>query len=77
MEDLVIFRAFLTFPLIGLLIPDAGILLLNRRAAHIPVSHVIIEVTLLICIATCSFSRKYLKRKMFRRAELNDVLAKA
>jgi hypothetical protein len=63
MEDLIIFRIFLTFPFIGLLIPDAGILLSNSNT-HLNIKHLIIEVTLLTCITVCSIGIWYFKRKL-------------
>jgi hypothetical protein len=62
MEDLTIFRIFLTFPFIGLLIPDMGIAFSNS-INNIPVSHTIIEATLLLSIIVCSMGMAYFKRK--------------
>jgi len=63
MEDLIIFRIFLTFPLIGLLIPDTGLMLFDTKH-HLSANHTIIEITLLTCIITCSAGIKYFKRKI-------------
>lgn len=63
MEDLIIFRIFLTFPLIGLLIPDTGLLLSDAKH-HISVNHTIIEITLLTSIIICSIGISYFKRKI-------------
>ena len=62
MEDLIIFRMFLTFPFIGLLIPDSGILLF-KTDGKMPVTHIIIEVSLLLSIIICSVGINYYKRK--------------
>ena len=62
MEDLIIFRIFLAFPLIGLLLPDTGMLLLESNT-NVSASHVIIDVTLLISILVCSAGILYIKRK--------------
>lgn len=52
MEDIIKFRIFLSFPLLGLLIPDLGLFLTGSSASDsIPVTHLIIAATLLICIA--------------------------
>jgi hypothetical protein len=74
MEDLAIFRLFLAFPLIGLLIPDAGSLISNFKTTHIPAAHVIIGITLLICMVVCSVGTKYLKRKILNSVRHNDKL---
>ena len=63
MEDLIIFRIFLTFPLIGLLIPDTGLLLSDAKH-RISVNHTIIEITLLTSIIICSIGISYFKRKI-------------
>jgi hypothetical protein len=65
MEDLIIFRIFLTFPLIGLLIPDSGLLMLDFKH-HVPTGHIIIELTLLTSIIICSAGIAYMKRKSNR-----------
>lgn len=52
MEDIIKFRIFLSFPLLGLLIPDLGLFLTGSSAtAAFPITHAIIAATLSICIA--------------------------
>jgi hypothetical protein len=54
MKELLIFRIFALFPFIGTAIPDiADALHLSFRS--VPAEHIIVDVTLLICIAVCSF----------------------
>lgn len=62
MEKLTILRMFFCFPLVGLLLPDAGILL-SSYPGHIPVIHVVIEASLLLCISLCTAAIAYSKRK--------------
>lgn len=75
MEDLTIFRIFLTFPLIGLLIPDSGLLMLDFKH-RVPASHIIIELTLLTSILICSAGIAYIKWKS-NRAVSNESLVGA
>jgi len=63
MEEFIFFRLFLAFPVIGLLIPDLGLLFSGLRISRIPVTHLIIEVTLSVCIIICSLGMWYFKRK--------------
>lgn len=63
MEDIVNFRLFLSFPLIGLLIPDVGLFLTGASASALPVTHLIIAVTLLVCIAVLTVGITLYKRK--------------
>jgi hypothetical protein len=76
MEDIIIFRIFLAFPLIGLLIPDAGLKLLDFKH-HIPVNHIIIEATLLISILTCAAGIAYFKRKLNKDLNSDSSLISA
>jgi hypothetical protein len=62
MEKLIILRIFFCFPLVGLLLPDAGIWLSNR-AVHIPLSHLLMEGPLIIFIAICSVMINVLKKR--------------
>ena len=61
MEKLIILRMFFCFPLVGLLVPDAGILLSNFPG-KVPVIHIVIEVALLVCIALCTAAIAYGKK---------------
>lgn len=70
MEKLIILRMFFCFPLVGLLLPDAGILLSNYPG-KVPVIHVIIEVALLICIALCTAAITYGKKR--NQARTNEA----
>ncbi|SDT47787.1 hypothetical protein SAMN05216490_3641 [Mucilaginibacter mallensis] len=53
MKELLIFRIFALFPLIGTLIPDLADGF-HISFSSIPAEHIIVDVTLLICIALCS-----------------------
>lgn len=63
MEDIINFRIFLSFPLFGLFIPDIGLFLTGASASALPVTHLIIGVTLLTCIAILSIGIMMHKRK--------------
>jgi hypothetical protein len=73
MEDLIIFRIFLTFPLIGLLIPDSGLLWLDFKH-RVPTGHIIIELTLLTSIIICSAGIAYMKRKSNREVNSESLV---
>lgn len=76
MEEFVVFRLFMAFPVIGLLIPDIGSIFTGYGIAHIPATHIIIEATLSICIAICSAGIKNLKRKENgKNTEVNHLQA--
>jgi len=70
MEKLIILRMFFCFPLVGLLLPDAGILLSNFPG-KVPVVHVVIEVTLLLCISLCTAAIAYGKKR--NQAQTNEA----
>lgn len=53
MKELLIFRTFALFPLIGILIPDIANRL-DSSLTSIPVEHLIVEITLSICVLVCS-----------------------
>jgi hypothetical protein len=53
MKELLIFRTFALFPLIGILIPDIANKLDSPLNSITP-EHLIVEITLAICILTCS-----------------------
>jgi hypothetical protein len=63
MEDLIIFRIFLAFPLVGLLIPKAGIIFAGAKG-YISIADVIIAITLLTSVLVCSLGIMYHKRKL-------------
>jgi len=63
MEELVIFRIFLTFPLVGLLIPKAGIIFAGGKG-YISAADVIIAITLIVSIITCSIGILHHKKKI-------------
>ena len=63
MEELVIFRIFLTFPLVGLLIPKAGMIFAGGKG-YIAVADVIIAITLIVSIIICSIGILLHKRKI-------------
>lgn len=62
MEDLIIFRMFLGFPIIGMLIPDAGMMFSSPKK-DIPLSHLIIASSLLTSIIVCTAGIIIFKRK--------------
>jgi hypothetical protein len=74
MEDLIIFRIFMAFPLIGLLIPDLGGLLSNTKS-EVTATHLIIEITLLISILTLTAGIMYFKRKQNPPAVRNNGIS--
>ena len=76
MNNLRIFRIFLAFPLIGLLIPDLGTAVFITKT-HMPVGHIIIEGSLLLAIFICSLGIKYLKwkKKSAKRKKLVSIAA--
>jgi hypothetical protein len=53
MKELLIFRTFAFFPFIGILVPDIATKL-DSSLTPIPPEHLIIDITLAICIITCS-----------------------
>ncbi|SEP18422.1 hypothetical protein SAMN05428947_10816 [Mucilaginibacter sp. OK283] len=62
MEKLIILRMFFCFPLFGLLLPDAGILL-TKNTGSIPLSHIGIEIGLIFCILICTAIISYGKKR--------------
>jgi hypothetical protein len=53
MKKLILFRIFALFPLIGISIPDVSNLLYSS-SSHTPPGHIIVEITLSVCIIICS-----------------------
>jgi hypothetical protein len=74
MEEFVIFRLFLAFPVIGLLIPDIGMIFSGIRFSRIPATHFIIEITLSVCIMVCSIGIRHFKNKEERRIIKDKML---
>jgi hypothetical protein len=72
MEKLIILRMFFCFPLFGLLLPDAGILL-SKNQGHIPMIHFIIEVALIFCILICTAAIAYKKRHQNHVSKTNGA----
>jgi len=62
MEKLIILRIFLYFPLVGFVLPDAGIWL-SRTPSAIPLAHLIIEAVLIAFITLCSVMVSILKKR--------------
>ncbi|MBB6108941.1 hypothetical protein SAMN05421821_103174 [Mucilaginibacter lappiensis] len=62
MEKLIILRMFFCFPLFGLLLPDAGILISNSPG-HIPLIHFVIESSAIFCILICTVVIFYNKKR--------------
>jgi hypothetical protein len=62
MEKLIILRMFFYFPLFGLLLPDAGVLL-SRSPGTVPLTHVGIEVGLIFCILVCTAVIVFIKKR--------------
>jgi hypothetical protein len=71
MEKLIILRMFFCFPLFGLLLPDAGIFLKNQ--GHIPLIHVAIETSLVLCILICTAAIAYKKRHQNHENKPNEA----
>jgi len=63
MEDLIIFRMFLTLPIIGTFLPDVG-MLFSTPPNTIPLSHIIVAASLLTSIVVCSAGINRFKRKV-------------
>jgi hypothetical protein len=63
MEELIIFRIFLTFPLVGLFVPKVGVIFAGAKG-YISVADVIIGITLLTSVLICSIGIMYHKRKL-------------
>jgi len=53
MKELLIFRIFALFPFIGTMLPDLANAL-HSTLSSVPKDHVIVDITLLICILICS-----------------------
>jgi hypothetical protein len=53
MKDLHIFRIFALFPLIGILVPDLATVF-NASISALTPEHLIVDITLLICVTICS-----------------------
>jgi hypothetical protein len=70
MEKLTILRMFFCFPLVGLMLPDAGILLSNFPG-QVPVVHIEIEAALLFCILLCTAAIAYGKKR--NQAQANEA----
>ncbi|WP_184548752.1 hypothetical protein [Mucilaginibacter sp. FT3.2] len=62
MEKLIILRMFFCFPLFGLLLPDAGVLL-TKIPGKIPMPHLVIEIGLIFCILLCTAVIGYAKKR--------------
>ena len=62
MENLVIFRMFLCFPLVGFLVPDF-VIWMSSTTEPIPVAHIVIEAILVFCIAVCTAWIMVLKKR--------------
>ena len=72
MEKLIILRMFFCFPLFGLLLPDAGILL-TKNQGRIPTVHFIIEVALIFFILICTAAIAYKKRHQNHVSKTNSA----
>jgi hypothetical protein len=62
MEKLIILRIFLYFPLVGFVLPDAGIWLSGAPSA-IPFAHLVIVAVLIAFIAFCSVMVSIIKKR--------------
>jgi len=58
MKELYIFRIFALFPLIGIVIPDIATGL-HVSFSAISIEHIIVDITLLICVCVCSLGIWY------------------
>ena len=72
MEKLTILRMFFCFPLLGFLVPDAGIFL-SKNQGDIPMIHFIIEVALGFCILICTAVIAYKKRHQNHVSKTNGA----
>jgi len=63
MEKLVIFRMFLCFPLAGVLVPDAMVVL-SGTSPIIPAVHLAVELALITLISLCSAVIYYKKKNV-------------
>lgn len=63
MEKLIILRMFFYFPLFGLLLPDAGVLI-AKAPGNIPLIHIGIEIGLIFCILICTACIALMKRRI-------------
>jgi len=67
MKELGIFRIFALFPLIGIFVPDVATALQNSVSA-ISTAHVIVDVTLSVCVLICSIGIYYAESKGLKTA---------
>lgn len=67
MKELYIFRIFAFFPLIGIMVPDVTTAL-HASFSAIAKGHIIIDVTLLVCVAICSAGILYAESKQLKTA---------
>lgn len=74
MEDLVIFRIFLTFPLVGLFVPKAGIVFAGAKG-YISVSDIIIAIALLTSFVICSLGIMHYKHKLDVKEKESVIIA--
>jgi hypothetical protein len=74
MEKLIILRMFFYFPLLGLLLPDAGVLL-AKAPGRVPLIHVGIEIGLIFCILICTAAIAIMKKRNSHAADrTNEAL---
>ncbi|MFI5157661.1 MAG: hypothetical protein ACHQF4_02280 [Sphingobacteriales bacterium] len=71
MEDLIIFRIFLTFPLIGLFVPK--VVIFAGAKGYISTTDVIIAITLITSVLICSLGIMYHKRKMLGNIKAEET----
>jgi hypothetical protein len=73
MEDLILFRIFLTFPLVGLFVPKAGIIFAGAKG-YISIADVIIAITLLTSVLICSIGIIYHKRRLLGAIKSEETI---
>ena len=69
MNELLLFRLFALFPFIGIAMPDLADWY-NGSRSSIPVSHVIIDVTLALCLIVCSAGILFYQNSKVKDAQL-------
>jgi hypothetical protein len=67
MKELEIFRIFALFPLIGIFIPDVATAL-QYSISIVSAAHIIVDITLFVCVIICSAGIQYAESKGLKTA---------